>query len=90
MILKLKFIWNLATLDVTNSSLKTVIFDPKETLGILDSQLIGYNRIKQGILQQNLSKYYRFKSADISCIQFNKVENTLKKEKNKCWKNILG
>ena len=34
MMLKLKFIWNLATLDVTNSSLETVIFAPKEMLGI--------------------------------------------------------
>ena len=36
MILKCKFIWNLATLDVTNSSLETIIFDPKEMLGTLD------------------------------------------------------
>ena len=51
--LKLKFIWNLATLDVTNSSLETVIFDPKEMLGILDLRSIGYYKIKQGIMQQN-------------------------------------
>ena len=60
MMLKLKFVRNLATLDVTNSSLETVIFDPKEMLGIVDLTLIGYYKIKQGILQQNLSKYYRF------------------------------
>ena len=36
MLLKLKFIWNLATLDVTYSYLETVLFDPKEMLGILD------------------------------------------------------
>ena len=53
MMLKLKFVWNLATLDVTNSSLETVIFDPKEMLGILDLRLIGYYKIKQGNLQQN-------------------------------------
>ena len=34
--LKLIFLQNLATIDVTNSSLETVIFDPKENLGILD------------------------------------------------------
>ena len=34
--------------------------------------MIGYYKIKQGILQQNLSKYYRFESADTSCEQFNK------------------
>ena len=32
-------------------------------------------------MQQNLSKYYRFKLAEVSCEQFNKFINTLKKEK---------
>ena len=36
MMLQLKFTQNLATLDATNSSLDTVIFDPKEILAILD------------------------------------------------------
>ena len=58
--LKLKFVQNLATLDVTNSSLETIIFDPREILGILNLRLVGYYQIKQGILQQNLSKYYSF------------------------------
>ena len=64
MMSKHKFIWNLATLDVTNSSLETVIFDPKEMLEILDLRSIGYYKIKQGILQQTLSNYYRIKPAD--------------------------
>ena len=67
--------------DVTNSSLETVIFNPKEILGILDLRCKGYYRIKQGILQQNLSKYYRFKSADTLCEQFNRFINTLKNER---------
>ena len=79
--LKLKYVQNLATLDVTNSSLEMVIFDPKEMLGILDLRLLGYYTIKQGILQQNPSKYYRFKSADILCEQFYKLINSLKKGK---------
>ena len=79
--LKLKFVQNLATLDVTNSSFETIIFDPKEMSGILDLWLIGYYKIRQGILQQNLSKYYRLESADIQCEQFNKFVNTLKKER---------
>ena len=54
--LKFMFEQNQATLDVTNSSLETVIFDPK-MLGILDLRLVGYYKIKQGILEQNLSKY---------------------------------
>ena len=57
--------WVLATLDVTNNYLETVIFDPKEMLSSLDFQSIGYCEIKQGILQQNLSKYYSFEPADI-------------------------
>ena len=36
MMLRLKFTQNLATLDITNSSLDTLIFDLEEMLGILD------------------------------------------------------
>ena len=82
-ILELKFVWNQATLDVTNVSFETVIFDPKDTLGSLDLTLAGYYKIRQGILQQNLSIYYKFESADISCEQFNKFVNTLKRNKTK-------
>ena len=49
--------------------------------GILDLRSLGYYKIKKGILQQNLSKYYRFKSADTLCEIFNKFKNTLKKER---------
>ena len=42
---------------------------------------MGFYKIKQRILQQNLSEYYRFKSADTLCEQFNKFINTLKREK---------
>ena len=44
-------------------------------------RLIGYYKIKQGILQQNLGRYYRFESGDILCEQLNKFINMLKKEK---------
>ena len=70
----------MATLDTKNCSLDTVIFDPKEMLVILDLRSMGYYKIKQGILQQNLSNYYRFKWADTLCDQFNKFLYTLKKE----------
>ena len=50
--LKLKFTWNLAILDVTNSGLETVIFILKEMLGILDLRSMGYYKIKQGILSK--------------------------------------
>ena len=79
--IKLKFTQNLAILDVMNSGLETLIFDPKEMLGILDLRSVGYYKIKQGILQQNMSKYYRFESADTLCAQLKRFINTLKKER---------
>ena len=45
--LKLKFTQNLAILDVMNSGLQTIIFDPKEMLGTLDLRSMGYYKIKQ-------------------------------------------
>ena len=56
-------------------------------LGILDLRLVGYYKIKQEILQQNLSKYYRFKSADILCTQLNKFMNAIKKQKEEMKEN---
>ena len=78
--LKFKFVQNLATSDVTNSSVDTVIFDPKEMLGIIDLRSVGYYKIKQGTLKKNLSRYYRFESAGMLYKQFNKFVNTFKKE----------
>ena len=53
---------------------------PKEAIGKLDVRLLGYYKIQQGVLQQNLSKFYRFESAENVCNQFNNLINTLKKE----------
>ena len=55
MLLKLKFLHNTATLDIANDGLDTIILKPEEMLGILDLRSLGYYKIKQGILQQNLS-----------------------------------
>ena len=60
-----------------------MIFDVKEMLGILDLRSMGYCKIKQGILQQNLRKYYRFESVHTLYEQFNRFINTLKKERRK-------
>ena len=79
--LKLNFMRNTATLDITMSCFETVIFNPKEILGILDLRSLEYYKIKCGVLQQNRSKYFRFESADILSEQFNKFVNTLKKQK---------
>ena len=50
MMLKLKFIQNKATLDITNNMRETLIFDRKTTIGILDLRSLGYYKIKQGVL----------------------------------------
>ena len=42
---------------------------------------MGYYKIKQGILQQNLSKYYKFEEAGKLCEYFNKFVNTLKNDR---------
>ena len=60
MLLKWKFMHNTATLDIANNGPDTIIFKPEEVLGILDLRPLGYYKIKQGMLQQNLSKYYKF------------------------------
>ena len=78
--MKLKFIRNRAMFKVTNSTHETVIFDPKEMLGIVDLRSLGYYKTKQGVLQQNLSCIYHFESANAVCDQFNRLINTLRKE----------
>ena len=57
MMLKLKFIRNKATLDITNNTRETLIFDREMMIGILDLRSLGYYKIKQGVLQQNINKY---------------------------------
>ena len=42
---------------------------------------MGYYKIKQGILQRNLSKFYKFEQAGKLCEYFNKFVNTLKKDR---------
>ena len=69
MVLKLKFVRNCASLDVTNNTQETVIFDPNQMLGILDLRSLGYYKIKQGVLQQNLSKCYHFESIEKNCVK---------------------
>ena len=76
MFLKLKFTHNEAILDIVNNGTETIIFKPEEMLGIVDLRSLDYYKIKQGILQQNLSKYYRFERA--LCEYFNKFTNTEK------------
>ena len=80
MMLKLKFVRNEATLDITNNMRETLIFDKKTTLGILDLRSLGYYKIKQGVLQQNLNKYYLFEEAIRVCEAFNKMVEMVRQE----------
>ena len=81
LLIKLKFMCNKAILDITNKGKDTMIFKPEEMIGIIYLRSLGYYKIKQGILQQNLSRYYRFEKAEKLCKYFNKFVNTLKKER---------
>ena len=81
--MKLKFIRNRAIFKVMNSTHEAVTFHPKEILGIIDLRSLGYYKIKQGVLQQNLSCKYHFESANEVCNQFNKLINTLKGKRKK-------
>ena len=80
--LKVKFMRNAAILDVMISSSEILILNPKEALGIMDLRSLGYYKIMQGVLQQNLSKYYEFKSAEKLCEEYNNLINTLKTEQS--------
>ena len=68
-------------LDIVNNGTETIIFKPEEMMGIVDLRSLGYYKIKEGILQQNISKYYRLERAEILCEYFNKFINTLKKDR---------
>ena len=80
-VLKLQFITNQASLYITNNTQETVIFDPKQMLGVSNLRSVGYYKIRQGVLQENLSKCYHFESAEKLCEEFNTLSNKLKKDK---------
>ena len=78
LLIKLKFTCNKGVLDIKNAAKDIMILNPKEMIGIVDIRSLGYYKIKQGILQQNLSRYYRFEEASKLCEYFNKFVHTLK------------
>ena len=45
-VFKVKFVQNMAILDMMNSSSGILILSPKEALGILDLRSLGYYKIK--------------------------------------------
>ena len=81
LLIKLKFMHNKAILDIVNKGKYTMIFRPEEMIGIIDLRSLGYYKINQGILQQNVSRYYRFEKAEKLCKYFNEFVKTLKKER---------
>ena len=81
LLIKLKFTHNKAILDIVNKGKDTMIFKLEEMIWVIDLRSLGYYKIKQGILEQNLSRYYRFEKAEKLCEYFNKFVNTLKKER---------
>ena len=81
LLIKLKFTCNKAVMDIRNAGKDTMILNLKEMIGIIDIQSLGYSKIKQGILQQNLSKCYKFEEAGKLCKYFNKFVDTLKKDR---------
>ena len=80
LLIKLEFMCNKAVLDIVNKGKDTTIFKTEEMIGIIDLRSLGYSRIKQCILQQIFSRYYRFEKAEKLCEYFNRFVNTLKKE----------
>ena len=81
LLIKLKFTCNKAVLDIVNKGKDTMIYKPEEMIGIIDLRLLGYYKMKQGILKQNLSRYYRFEKVEKLCEYFNRFVNTLEKER---------
>ena len=55
MVLKVKFVHNVAMLDMINNiNSETLILNPRKALVILDLRSLGYYKIKQGVIQQTV------------------------------------
>ena len=80
-LIKFIFTQNSAIMDIVNKGTETMIFRQEEMIGIVDLRSLGYYKIKQGILQQTLSRYYKFERAEKLCQYFNKFVNMLKEER---------
>ena len=81
LLIKLKFTCIKAVLYIVNKGKEAMMFQPEEMIGIIDLRSLGYYKIKQGILQQNLCRYYIFEKAEKLCENFNRCVNTLKKKR---------
>ena len=68
-------------MDLAHKGTETMTFKPEEMIGVIDLRSLGYYKIKQGILQQNLSRYYKLEKAEKLCKYFNKFVNTVKNKR---------
>ena len=64
-----------------SQTIHMVIFELKQMLCILDLRSLDYYKIRQGVLQLNVSKCYNLESAVKLCEEFNTLVNELKKDK---------
>ena len=81
LLIKLKFTCNKAVMDIKNTGKDTMILKLKEMIRIVDIMSLGYYKIKQGLLQQNLRRYYTFEEAKKLCEHFIKFVDALKKDR---------
>ena len=81
--IKLKFIWNKEVLKIKNKTCKTITFGRTDIMGVVDLRSLGFYKIKQGFLQEHLSRHYHFELADDVCDQYNRLINLMRKEEEK-------
>ena len=84
---KLKFIRNKAVLKITKNTHKTVTFGWTEMIGVVDLRSLGFYKIKQEVLQEQLGKHYHFKLAEDICNQYNRFVNLMRKEEENSKEN---
>ena len=49
-------------------------------IAVVDLRSLGFYKIKQEVLQENLGRYYHFELADDICNQYNRFVNPMRKE----------
>ena len=59
--IKLKFIRKKVVLKITNKTHETVTFGRTEMIGVADLRSLDFYKIKQEVLQEDLSKHYHVK-----------------------------
>ena len=81
--IKLKNIWNKAVLKIKNKTCKTITFGRTDMMGVVDLRFLGFYKIKQEVLQEDLSRHSHFQLADDVCDQYNRLVNLTRKEEEK-------